>query len=63
MQLFRPGPAPIDKIQNRYRWRLVLKGQIDENFNLVCNELLKQIYERDLKNVRVSICVNPNNMV
>ena len=63
VQLFRPGPAPIDKIQNRYRWRLVLKGQIDEDFNLVCNELLKQIYERDLKNVRVSICVNPNNMV
>ena len=63
VQVFRPTPAPIDKIQNRFRWRIIMKGIVDSNFNGVCNELLSQIYMRDVKDVRVSFDVNPNNMV
>lgn len=63
VQVFRPTPAPIDKIQNRFRWRVIMKGIVDSNFNGVCNDLLSQIYMRDVKDVRVSFDVNPNNMV
>ena len=63
VQVFRPTPAPIDKIQNRFRWRIIMKGIVDSNFNGVCNDLLSQIYMRDVKDVRVSFDVNPNNMV
>ena len=63
VQVFRPAPAPIDKIQNRFRWRIIMKGILDSKFNGACNELLSQIYMRDVKDVRVSFDVNPNNMV
>ena len=63
IQIFRPAPAPIDKIQNRYRWRIIMKGSIDENFNSICNNLLNKIYMKNLKDARISIDVNPNNMI
>ena len=40
-----------------------MKGIIDENFNSICNNLLNKIYMKNLKDARISIDVNPNNMV
>ena len=61
--LSRPMPAPIDKIQNRYRWRIIIKGNMTDYLNEVCNNLLKQIYSKNQKEIRVTIDVNPNNMI
>ena len=61
--IFKPTPSPIDKIQNRYRWRIILKGNIDEKSNSILNKCLRIIYSRNLKNTRVDIDVNPNNMM
>lgn len=27
-KIFKPMPSPIDKIQNRYRWRIIIKGKM-----------------------------------
>ena len=56
-------PSPIDKIQNKYRWRIIIKGNMDEKANENLNELLKTIYNEDFKNTKVTIDVNPNSMV
>ncbi len=61
--LFKPMPAPIDKIQNRYRWRIVMKGNMSNNFNEICNNILKEIYQKSEKGIRVGIDVNPNNIL
>ena len=61
--IFKPMPAPIDKIQNRYRWRIITKGIMDGEINNIFNETLKQIYTLNLKNTKISIDVNPNNMI
>ncbi len=63
MNIYKPTPAPIDKIQNRYRWRIIMKGNMDEKINEICNNLLKQIYDKNQKDIRVTIDVNPNNMI
>lgn len=62
-KIYRPTPSPIDKIQNRYRWRIILKGNINEKSNSILNKCLRIIYSRNLKNTRVDIDVNPNNMM
>ena len=56
-------PAPIDKIQNRYRYRIIIKANTN-NFNLneILNDYLKKVYEKELKGIRISIDINPNNM-
>ena len=61
-KIFKPMPAPIDKIQNRYRYRIIIKGVMNKKLNEILNNYLKKVYQKDLKNVRVSIDVNPNNM-
>ena len=61
--VLKPMPSPIDKIQNRYRWRIIIKGNITEQVNSIINECLQKIYEANYKNTRVSVDVNPNNMI
>ena len=62
-KIFKPMPSPIDKIQNKYRWRIIIKGCMDENTNSELNNMLKKVYAKNLKNTRISIDVNPNNMI
>ena len=61
-KIFKPMPSPIDKIQNKYRWRIIIKGNMNEKANEVLNNLLKEIYNKDFKNTKITIDVNPNNM-
>ena len=49
-KVFKPMPSPIDKIQNKYRWRIIIQGNMDEKANEILNELLKTIYNEDFKN-------------
>lgn len=62
-RIFRPMPAPIDKIQNRIRFRIIIKGNMTESANEVLNQCLKEIYNKNLKTTRITIDVNPNNMM
>ncbi len=62
-KVFIPMPSPIDKIQNRYRWRIIIKGNVNQEANTIFNTCLKNIYQKNLKTTRVTIDVNPNNMV
>ena len=62
-KIFKPIPCPVDKIQNRYRWRIIIKGNVDEKTNTVLNKALRMFYNQSLKNTRVSIDVNPNSMM
>ena len=61
-KIFKPMPSPIDKIQNKFRWRIIIKGNINEQANEILNRLLKRLYEKDYKNTKITIDVNPNNM-
>ena len=61
-KVFKPMLAPIDKIQNKHRWRIIIKGNMTQNTNNVLNNCLRQIYNKDLKTTRVMIDVNPNSM-
>ena len=61
--VLKPMPSPIDKIQNKYRWRIIIKGNMDENSNKILNDCLKEVYNENYKNTRISIDVNPNNMI
>ena len=61
-KIFKPMPSPIDKIQNKFRWRIIIKGNMTEQANDILNQLLKILYDKDYKNTKITIDVNPNNM-
>lgn len=58
--IYKPLPAPIDKIKNKYRWRIIMKCKLNNNIIDIINDSLKDI---NLSKVRISIDVNPNNMM
>ena len=60
--IFKPMPSPIDKIQNKFRWRIIIKGKMTEEANKIFNDTLKEIYQKNYKNTKITIDVNPNNM-
>ena len=62
-KIFKPMPSPIDKIQNKFRWRIIIKGNMNVQANEILNDLLEEIYNQNIKNTKVSIDVNPNSMV
>ena len=61
-KIFKPMPSPIDKIQNKYRWRIIIKGNMTKEANKIFNEILKEVYQKNYKNTKITIDVNPNNM-
>mgnify|MGYP004502423765 CR=1 FL=1 len=61
--IFRPMPSPINKIQNKYRWRIIIKGKMNSEANTILNECLKKAYNSNYKYTKISIDINPNNMI
>ncbi len=60
---FKPMPSPIDKIQNRIRWRIIIKGNATPEARQIINQCLAKTYESNWKDIRVSADVNPSNMM
>ena len=61
---FMPMPAPIDKIKNKYRWRIIAKGNVTEEVTIIINKCMQKLYESGIgKKTNIAVDVNPNNMV
>ena len=64
VNVFMPMPAPIDKIQNKYRWRIIAKGKVNDEINIIINKCLKNIYDKNnVKHTNIVVDINPNNML
>lgn len=61
MLLYKPVPSPIDKIKNKYRWRIVIKCIYNEQINNTINRALSENDRKD--DTRVIVEVNPSNMM
>lgn len=64
--LYKPVPAPIDRIKNKFRWRIIIKCKIDEKIIESLKNTIEKI-ENTIKNTknetRVIVDVNPSNML
>lgn len=61
--LYKALPSPIDKIKNKYRWRILIKCKFsDEIINLI-NDTIDKYYTLKLKNTKIAVDLNPNNMM
>ena len=62
LAVYSPRPAPIDKIKNRYRFRIILKGTFDDIAIKPIQEALQEIYQKGMK-TRIIVDINPSNMM
>ncbi len=64
IEVYNAMPAPIDKIQNKYRWRIIAKGNINEDVTIIINKILRQIYDSNkYRKTNIAVDINPNNMM
>ena len=66
IMLYKALPAPIDKIKNKYRWRILIKCKFGEDIiDLMNNTMEKAQTIKYCKNgdANISIDINPTNMI
>ncbi len=60
MAIYKPMPSPIDKIKNRYRWRIVGRCRFS---NTIIDRVNTSIKDIKSANTRILVDINPNSMV
>ena len=62
--LYKPVQAPVNKIKNKYRWRMVIKCVYNEKINNVIESVLDEDNKKEKnRNIRVVVEINPTNMM
>ena len=62
--LYKGLPAPIDKIKNKYRWRIIIKCIYNDHINTLMQDALNEGYAQTKNtDTRITIDINPNNMM
>ena len=61
--LYSPVPSPIDKIKDRYRYRMIIKCIYDDKVNNLLSDMLELYNGFNNKTSRVSVEINPYNML
>ena len=62
IEIYNPVVAPINKIKNNYRWRIIVKCNLSNSVINLVNQTLEEYYKLKFKNTRVITDINPNNM-
>ena len=60
MTIYQPMPSPIDKIKERYRWRIITRCKFS---NTIIDRVNNSIKDIKSSTARISIDVNPNTML
>ena len=64
VDILGPVSAPIERLRNKYRWQLLLRGQNIEALHSIGSELLHQFSSSSLsKKVKIVMDVDPENML
>lgn len=61
--IYKPVPAPIDKIKNKYRWRMIIKGKVTSKMLDMIKYSTEDENLSKMKNTTIMIDINPNNLM
>ncbi len=61
--IYKPVPAPIDKIQNKYRWRMIVKCKVNAKILDLVKYGTTDAQIAKMKNTSVIVNINPNNLM
>ena len=60
--IYKPVPSPIDKINNKYRWRIIIKCKLSNKILDIVNSGITDNIISKSKKTRVIVDINPNSM-
>ena len=59
VQILNAVPAPLSKINGKFRWRVIIKCKINDEINNIINNLIKSKTFVKIKDADITIDVNP----
>lgn len=63
LELLGPIPCIISKIRENYRWQIIIKGDFTLNLAKRIKDLLYDSNKNLYNDIRISIDINPNNLI
>lgn len=63
VEILGPAPSPIDRIRDRYRWQVLLKGSDSAALHGVCRRVLDKHTSLAKGDIRIAIDVDPESMM
>ena len=60
--IYKPVPAPIDKIKNKYRWRMIIKCKINSKLLDIIKYSIEDEQISKMKNTSIIVDINPNSL-
>ena len=61
VEILGPAPAPLDRLRDRYRWQVLLKGASQDDLHAVCNQVVMGDFATG--DLRIAVDVDPENMM
>ena len=62
INIYKPVPSPIDKIQNNYRWRIIIKCKVTSKVLDIINYAINDDKIKKSKETKIIVDINPNTM-
>ncbi|RUM38861.1 MAG: hypothetical protein DSY57_01950 [Desulfobulbus sp.] len=62
-EILGPAPAPLALLRDRYRYRILIKGFVPPSVHRLCNQVLVERSSLVPRQVRLTIDVDPENMM
>ncbi|MDD3224003.1 MAG: primosomal protein N' [Clostridium sp.] len=63
IKILGPCPCIISKIKEMYRWQIILKGDFDNEFAEKIKKVVYESLKNDYNSIRISIDINPTNLL
>lgn len=61
VEILGPAPSPLDRLRDRYRWQVLLKGASQDDLHAVCNQVVTGDFAAG--DIRITVDVDPENMM
>lgn len=62
IMVYQPVPAPIDKIKNKYRWRMIVKAKVNSRLLDRIKYATQDENLNKMKNTSIIVDINPNSL-
>lgn len=63
INILGPCPSPIGKINEFYRWQVLLKGEVTSNMANFIKKSIYEILKKDYNVIRISVDINPLSLL
>ena len=63
LEILGPCPCIVSRIKGRFRWQIIIKGTFDIVFAKKVKDILYHLGKSVYNEIRISIDINPNNMI